>query len=98
MSEEKLHKQATDAARAKLLLEDELLIGAFKALEEAYIAHWRATRIDDAVGREKLFIAVNVVGKVKDHLGTIMADGALAKRELEELAKSAERQKILGII
>lgn len=93
MNVDKLHKDAADASRAKELVENEMLQGAFDALEEAYIAHWRASRIDDDAGREKLFIAVNIVGKVRQHLATIIANGTLAAADLEKLAAAAEREK-----
>jgi hypothetical protein len=80
-------------ARAQRLMEDELLADSFKGLEEAYTAAWRSTTIDDVAGREKLFLAINIVGKVRDHLGKIVADGNLAAAELRRLAETAERQK-----
>lgn len=59
---------------------------------------WRATHIDDERGREKLFIAVNVVGKVRTHLSTVIANGHVAAKQLDELARDAERRKRFGIV
>jgi hypothetical protein len=59
---------------------------------------WRATTIDDAAAREKLFLAVNIVGKVRDHLTAILANGKLAVAELKELAQVSERWKRFGIL
>lgn len=84
--------------RAQALLEDELLNDAFKALEEQYIAYWRGTRIEDSAAREKLFVAINVVGKVKDHLATVASDGKLAAAELRAAFEEAERKKLFGIL
>lgn len=98
MNEAKLHADFSRGARAQSLLENELLTEAFEQLEKAYVERWRASHIDDATGREKLFLAVNVVGKVKDHLLKIMSDGSLAKTELDLLAKEADRKKRFGII
>jgi hypothetical protein len=88
-----LQRAAAKAARAQGLLEDELLKEAFASLESAYTSAWRSTTIDDMVGREKLFLAINIVGKVRDHLHAIVSNGALAARELRDLAETAERQK-----
>jgi hypothetical protein len=88
-----LQRAATKAARAQGLLEDELLAEAFTSLESAYTNAWRSTTIDDVTGREKLFLAINVVGKVRDHLTVIVNDGKLAARELRDLAETAEREK-----
>jgi DNA integrity scanning protein DisA with diadenylate cyclase activity len=67
-------------------------------LEENYVAAWRATVIDDVSAREKLFLAINIVGKVRDHLVTVVADGKLAQAELQELARTAERRRRFGIM
>ena len=86
------------ARRAQDLIDDELLGEAFRALEDNYASAWRATLIDDVAGREKLFLAINIVGKVRDHLTAIVANGKLAQAELKELAQTAERRKRFGIL
>ena len=64
--ENRLDQAAAKALRAQELLENEILSEAFNGLEDTYTAAWRATNIDDASAREKLFIAINIVGKVRD--------------------------------
>ncbi len=86
------------ARRAQDLIDDELLGEAFRTLEDNYASAWRATVIDDVAGREKLFLAINIVGKVRDHLTAIVANGKLAQAELKELARTAERRKRFGIL
>ena len=86
------------ALRAQRLLEDELLAEAFKTLEDSYTQAWRNTVIDDVSAREKLFLAINVVGKVRDHLTTAVNNGKLAAAELKELAQLAERKRRFGIL
>jgi hypothetical protein len=98
IDESKLSQSAAKAARAQRLLDDELLAEAFKSLEDSYTAAWRATTIDQAPAREKLFLAINVVGKVRDHLTTVLTNGKLAAAELKQLAEMAERKKRFGII
>ena len=93
-----LAKATERAAQAQRLLDDKMLTEAFKGLEEAYTAAWRATTIDDISGREKLFLAINVVGKVRDHLTAIVNNGKLAQAELKDLAQTAERKKRFGIV
>lgn len=92
MNEIKLQKDAARAVRAKQLLENELLTDAFTGLEAAYIERWRTTHIDDDAGRERLFIAVNVIGKVKEHLEHAISNGNVAAVELSNLAQEAERK------
>jgi hypothetical protein len=96
--ESRLHEAAARAARAQELLDHELLAEAFESLEKSYIAAWRLTTIDDTAGREKLFVAINIVGKVRDHLASVVANGRLAEAELKELAQLAERKRMFGIL
>jgi hypothetical protein len=99
MSDEDRLAQATaKAVRAQDLLDNELLAEAFAGLEDSYTAAWRSTTIDDAAAREKLFIAINVVGKVRGHLAAIVTDGKLAQAELKELAQVAERRRRFGVL
>jgi hypothetical protein len=95
--ENKLDQAAAKAVRAQDLLDNELLAEAFTGLEDSYTAAWRATTIDDVGAREKLFLAINIVGKVRDHLTAIVTNGKLAQVELRELAQLAERRRRFGI-
>ncbi|MGA2289864.1 hypothetical protein [Bradyrhizobium sp.] len=96
--EDTLSQAASEGARARQLLENDLLAEAFKGLEESYTAAWRSTTIDDVAAREKLFLAISIVGKVRDHLTAIVTNGRLAETELRQLAETAERKRRFGII
>jgi hypothetical protein len=82
MSDHKLETAINRGERARQLLDDPLLQEAFVKLEADYIAAWRTTRALDNAAREKLWQAVNIIGKVRDHLGRALADGKVAKAEL----------------
>jgi hypothetical protein len=94
--EGKLLEAQSRALRARQLLDDELIQEAFDGLEAAYTAAWRSSKVDEADAREKLFMAVNLVGKVRDHLISIVSNGKLAAVELREIADTAERTKRRG--
>jgi hypothetical protein len=98
MDEIKLGEAAAKAMRAQDLLDNELLSEAFKGLEDSYTSAWRTTGIEDVATREKLFLAINIVGKVRDHLMSVLTNGKLAQAELNELARTAERRKRFGIV
>lgn len=99
MSDEvKLTQAAVRGTQAEALLRQEILTDAFKALEDAYTLAWRSTLIEDVSGREKLFLAINIVGKVRDHISAVVTNGKLAQAELAELANTAERKRRFGII
>lgn len=94
--EEKLHIDASRAHRAKSALDE---FGfALDALEADYIKAWKETPARDTDARERLWQAVQIVGKVRAHLTKAIADGKLAERELAEIARLGKRRKILGIV
>jgi hypothetical protein len=87
MTDELALNQATErAARAQRLSEDELLVEAFKVLETDYVAAWRATHVRDTEARERYWQAIQIVGKVQDHLMYVMANGRVADRQLTDIA------------
>jgi hypothetical protein len=96
--ENRLDRAAAKALRAQELLDNELLTATFRGLEENYTSAWRASTIDDVAAREKLFLAINIVGKVRDHLAAIVANGKLAQAELKELMQTTERRRRFGIM
>jgi hypothetical protein len=90
MTEDKLQTSISRGARAEALIKNELLQEAFKKLEDDYVAAWKTWPAADAAGRERLWQAVNVLGKVKDHLARVVADGKLAQRQLGELVHTPQ--------
>jgi hypothetical protein len=88
-----LNKAIERAARAEALQRDELLTEALEALDRDYVKAWRATHARDTDARERLWQAVQVVGKVRDHLAHVVAGGRLAQRELDDMTAKAEREK-----
>ena len=97
MDETKLHTDAARGVRAKSLIENELLHEAFEVLERDYSAALFGTKPQDQIAREKLYLAVNVVRKVRDHIARVISDGELAEKQLQEIATEAERKRRLGI-
>ena len=72
------------AARAGALLNDEMLNEAFEKLEAEYYNAWRATGAAEAetFKRERLWQAINLLGKVKDHLKHVVENGKVAKAHI----------------
>jgi hypothetical protein len=89
--EDKTERAISRGARAEALLSHELLQEAFAVLDASYVQAWRTAPVRDAEMREKLWQAVNIVGKVKDHLGKIVADGKLAQADLRMRSKPEPR-------
>jgi hypothetical protein len=84
----RLNADVTRAAQAEALLRNELLQEAFTGLEKQFVDAWRMTQVRDTDARERLWQAVNVVGKVQDALRGHVNNGKLAQRELEAIARN----------
>lgn len=89
--DDKIATAISKGKRAELLLQDELLTGAFKALEASYIEGWRNSEARDTDARERLWHAVQVVGKVQQHLQVAVSNGKIAQRDLDDIAKKKPR-------
>jgi hypothetical protein len=98
MSDElKLNEDLAKAARAQALLGDELLNECFSKLEALYQSEWKITHVADVHARERLWMAVNIIGKVKDHMTKLVSNGKIAQRELDDLA-GKQKRRLLGIV
>lgn len=92
-----LNRAISRRAKAEALLRDELLTEGFTNLEAAYVKAWRESDPRDDAGREKLFLAVNMVSKVRSHLMTVIDNGKIAQQQLDELmGKKSRRFGIIG--
>ena len=82
---DKLELAKSRAARAQALANDDLLKEAFTTLEAEYTEFWKATPVRDQDARERVWQAIQVIGKVKGHLQTIIDDGKIANKRIAEL-------------
>lgn len=86
MSDETDHRTSADRGdRAQALLDDELLNEVWAALEAEYIEGWKGSKLTAVDARERVFLAVQILGGVRRHLQQIANDGKLAKGELARL-------------
>jgi hypothetical protein len=85
LSEDKIATAIYEAQRADNLLNDDLLNKTFATIRQTYIDALISSHVDDEKGREKLYLAINIVGKVRDHLQAVLDNGKLAKAELDRL-------------
>ena len=86
-----LHQKTSRAARARALIEDELLVEAFAKLDADYVQAWRATDARDDDARQRLWQAANILGIVKDHLRKMIIDGKIAQKDLDLLTEKRRR-------
>lgn len=98
IDEHKLLRENSRAVEAQALLDNALFNDALATLEAEYIKAWKATLLRDTDGRERVWQAVQIVGKIKDHIVAVLNDGKLAAAQLKELAENTERKKRFGIV
>jgi hypothetical protein len=80
--------------QAKQILENKIFIEAIESLKKLYSeALLEKTGANESETREKLWIAYNVVGKVEQHLHTIVETGKLASKQLEDFRKQQNNIK-----
>lgn len=94
--EAKLRDEVAAATAADAALK--LVAEAFTRLEAEYVKAWKATPVRDEAARERLWQAVQIVGKVEAHLRALAAGRKLAERQLAEIARLGERTKIFGVL
>ena len=79
---------------AKQILESKLFQESIETLKKIYSeALLEKTGAKESDTREKLWIAYNVVGKVEQHLQTVMETGKLAAKQLEDFRKQQNNTK-----
>ena len=79
---------------AKQILESKLFQESIETLKKIYSeALLEKTGAKESDTREKLWIAYNVVGKVEQHLQTVIETGKLAQKQLEDFRKQQQQTK-----
>lgn len=73
--------------RAQALLEDPVLAAAFDGLTRTYEAAWGQTRSQQVAERERLWAAVQIVAAVQTQLATMVTNGQLQGRDVQDLAE-----------
>lgn len=73
------------AARAQVLLEDELLVSAFRDIEEFYTEQWRGSSANDEVAREKIWVTLKLLKQLRSTLEGYLETGVIARSRLAEI-------------
>jgi len=80
-------KQIRQGKQAERLLSDPLLKQAFEDLLELYKQEIFNTKFTENEKRTYLWVAYNLVDKIRGHLQSIMTSGKLTQQELDQLNK-----------
>jgi hypothetical protein len=86
MSERNPYQDAQRGREAEELLENPMLADAFDKIEASYMDEWRQSKLADIEERERLWLAIQVLGEVKRHLRVVVENGVVAKRDIDRIA------------
>ena len=87
-------RELSRSSQAKQLLENKLFQESIDSLKKIYSeALLDKTGAKEGETREKLWIAYNVVGKVEQHLKSILETGKLAEKQLDIFRKQQQEKK-----
>lgn len=84
---DRLERDSARGVRARAILEDPLVAEAFAAVERGILDAWRATPARDVTGRERLFLAVGLLGRVRQALTAVVETGRLADHSIAALRR-----------
>jgi hypothetical protein len=76
------------ATHAQQLLEDPMLKEAFERVESVYMQAWRNSDPFASDTRERSWVAVQLLGDLKNSLIAVVRDGEAATAQLKKLAES----------
>lgn len=78
-----LEQRVYDADLARQVLENEAFHRAFADIEEEYTEAWKQSPARDPEGREKIYLTIRLLQRLKLTLEASLTDGKLAKHEME---------------
>ena len=83
----KLIKESSRGVKAQQILDNELYKESFDELKKSYEEAIFQTKPTDDKARFSIYLAYQILGKVENHLRTVMETGKLADKQLQDLKK-----------
>lgn len=77
-----LETESRRGEQARCLLDDPLLREAFAAIEDGLQSAWRATEEVDTAGRERLWLMLRLLSRLRGHLSEVIETGRLANAQM----------------
>lgn len=84
-TELELRRRDAAAERARAIISDPVLVGAFEALDARFLLAWRNSPAEDQAKRERLWHHIQALAEVRAELETVLNDGIMARSALEEM-------------
>lgn len=91
--EGRLYAEASRGARARAILEDELVVAFFTDAEREIWEAWKSSPLRDADGREKLRLMQEWLTKFRQSLQAHVMTGKMAMETLDQRRTALDRMK-----
>jgi len=88
-----LEERVYEGNRARECLENEAFIWAFEGYEKELTEAWRTSPARDVEGREKIFLTLHLLNKLKDKITQSLETGKLADLEIQHKRSLMDRAK-----
>lgn len=88
-----LEARIYDGNRAQEVLENEVFNQVWADVEQELTKAWRESPVRDVDGREKIFLTLQMLQKLKGAIQTTLETGKLAQKELEHKQTLADRAR-----
>lgn len=94
--EGKLRDQQTRGERAKLLLNNDLLLEAFKSIDETLEKEWRSSKAGEQQLREDVWRSQKLMESIRKHIEKHVYTGEAAGKELARIKGKPTLSKVLN--
>ena len=85
------HHEIARATQARQIVEDPIFREAADGLKSQLMEQWEQSPARDTEGRERLWLAVSLLGKLEAHLLQVMQTGKMAQFQLKEARTLLDR-------
>lgn len=96
MDEHKLNRQVQDGLRAKEIMEDPLVTGAFGQIEAEIIGRWKETQGSEKEQRENAYLMFRLMQNLRGHFEQIIVTGKSAEHDLLKLKDKSKIRRLIN--
>ena len=80
-----LDEEVRRGNQAERILKDDMYLEAFTAVRDEIIAQWEQAPARDSEGRDRLWLMLKLLERLKGHLTGVMETGTLAKKQIADV-------------
>ena len=98
MSDDKARDIINRGDKARQFLDDEVFREACAKIEADIIEAWKSWKASDIEGRERLWLGLNMLGKIKQVLSDYAVSGRHERKRIEELANNRPETHLRPVV